>query len=1066
MADISPDDYKVELDLDGTWTDITAYVLQRDGISIREGSSSENTSQPDPATCSLTLDNRTGRFSPRNPSGAYYGTLTRNTPLRVSTLRGNTRLVQHSTSTLPSTSGDRVSAPDSAGLSVTGDIDLRIEASSLNWGPGDSRVIAAKWNTTSNQRSWDWEIDDGYMRLYTSANGSTTISHSATAPISLPLVGRKALRVTVDVNNGAAGHDVAFYESDSISGTWTQVGSTVTTSGTTSIFDSTASVFIGDTPNLDQTCLDWEVYKFEYRNGIGGSLVADPNFESDPSEGASSFSDGTNTWTVTNGNGGAVTARRYLFTGEVSEWPLKWDQSGSDVYVEVEAGGVLRRLQKGSVPLSSPIKRGNQYNSSAMRAYWPCEDGDNSTRIATGMLTNGFDMTVSGRPDYAADSGFRASNPLPAVQSSSWSGRVKAYTDTNEFQVRWLIYIPSSNNLTTGDVLIRVATDNGYWDVPWATTNGIWLEGHDDDGTLVDYTANMSVSKGTYYRMGIDVTQSGSNADVNLSILEPGSEVGVYASDTLNGLTVDRVKRIYVNPDQADMEGVIIGQITVEDTVASVFTLDDELSGYGGESVDESAVARINRLCMENDITFQSHGRFTDSSVMGYQPIDTLVNVIHDAANTDLGMLHESRDEIGLTYRSRQSMFNQTPQVTFDYDAGDLYSFQPVDDDQTTANDVTVTRTSGSSHRRSLASGAMSTQEPPDGVGLYNIEETVNTQDDTYLPDQAGWRLHLGTVDEARYPVISVELARSNFTEAEAADILNLRLGDLITVTNPPSWMPPDDVSLLIRGIQHDISGFVHRVTFNCAPGSAWTVGEYVGSNTADSRYDASSTVNTTINTTSTSLSVATADTVLWSHDDGDFDIRIGAERLTVTAVSGSTSPQTFTVTRSVNGVVQSHTAGDSVRLWTPSRYAITNLFTAAGAIDTDPNEPVYSEDFPEDTGWLDGTVNSNWTGSGNVYVQYRRFGRLVEVRCRGIRSGGTVTVAATGLVTNDTVGTINSAYAPSNEAVSLSSGPIGRVVSGQCNTSGQIQLTAVESAGGNIVNGDSVNICGTYLLG
>ena len=84
MATLSSDDVKVELELNGTWTDVTSYVLVRDGISVREGSSSETTKQPDLASCSLTLDNRDGRFSPRNPSGAYYGTLTRNTPLRVS----------------------------------------------------------------------------------------------------------------------------------------------------------------------------------------------------------------------------------------------------------------------------------------------------------------------------------------------------------------------------------------------------------------------------------------------------------------------------------------------------------------------------------------------------------------------------------------------------------------------------------------------------------------------------------------------------------------------------------------------------------------------------------------------------------------------------------------------------------------------------------------------------------------------------------------------------------------------------------------------------------------------
>jgi hypothetical protein len=44
---------------------------------------------------------------------------------------------------------------------------------------------------------------------------------------------------------------------------------------------------------------------------------------------------------------------------------------------------------------------------------------------------------------------------------------------------------------------------------------------------------------------------------------------------------------------------------------------------------------------------------------------------------------------------------------------------------------------------------------------------------------------------------------------------------------------------------------------------------------------------------------------------------------MTVTDISGSSSPQTFTVTRSVNGVVKSHAIGDPVRLFTPYRVAL-----------------------------------------------------------------------------------------------------------------------------------------------
>jgi hypothetical protein len=43
--------------------------------------------------------------------------------------------------------------------------------------------------------------------------------------------------------------------------------------------------------------------------------------------------------------------------------------------------------------------------------------------------------------------------------------------------------------------------------------------------------------------------------------------------------------------------------------------------------------------------------------------------------------------------------------------------------------------------------------------------------------------------------------------------------------------------------------------------------------------------------------------------------ITVGGEVMSLTAVTGTSSPQTGTVTRSVNGVVKAHDAGTLVRL-------------------------------------------------------------------------------------------------------------------------------------------------------
>jgi hypothetical protein len=52
-----------------------------------------------------------------------------------------------------------------------------------------------------------------------------------------------------------------------------------------------------------------------------------------------------------------------------------------------------------------------------------------------------------------------------------------------------------------------------------------------------------------------------------------------------------------------------------------------------------------------------------------------------------------------------------------------------------------------------------------------------------------------------------------------------------------------------------------------------------------------------------------------------NFDITVGGERMTVTNIAGGSSPQTFTVTRSVNGVSKTHLVNTPVRLFQPGVY-------------------------------------------------------------------------------------------------------------------------------------------------
>jgi hypothetical protein len=69
-----------------TWTDVTAYVLQRDGVQVSFGRPDEF-STVQPSTLAITLNNRDGRFTPGYTSGAYYPNVKIGKRIRVTATR-------------------------------------------------------------------------------------------------------------------------------------------------------------------------------------------------------------------------------------------------------------------------------------------------------------------------------------------------------------------------------------------------------------------------------------------------------------------------------------------------------------------------------------------------------------------------------------------------------------------------------------------------------------------------------------------------------------------------------------------------------------------------------------------------------------------------------------------------------------------------------------------------------------------------------------------------------------------------------------------------------------------
>jgi len=631
----------------------------------------------------------------------------------------------------------------------------------------------------------------------------------------------------------------------------------------------------------------------------------------------------------------------YRFWGEVPSWPTTTEISGTDVHTPIQASGVLRRLNQGSPTAYSAFYRSVSLGIgiSNCLAYWPCEDGANSTSLASipvFVSPATGPMVLSGQtlPQLASFSGFICSSPLPLLSGSTWTGAIPADTiggAANPANVlRFLLGVPSTGAYDTA-VVARLFTTGtvARLDVQYGVLNNgsLQLAGYDKSGTQLFATGYGFTSlDNTPIRVSMEMVQSGSTVVCSLVILAVGATGGTFMQHTVTGATLGAATGVVINPD-GHLNDTAVGHITYQDDYESLFNLSSALNAQLGDSPFD----RFALLCFEEPGVFAStdfDSVFSDTTVtMGYQLPDAFPALVQEVMDTDGGILLEARDQNQLLMRQRVSMYNQTPKLTLDLAQHQLSApLAPEDDDRFTRNLITVTRVNGSSYRTSLTSGALSTATPPSGVGTYESTISLSLGTDAQTIDQAGWRLMIGTTDRERYPQISLNLRHPTFTSNPTLTqaVLNVEVGDTIQLVNLPSWLPADPALLIVQGYSETLGIYEHDITFNCSPADPYQIAILEDPVLGHADTDGSLLAHTYPLGTETTIQVVTTGAAtgspLWTTNAGDFpfDIAVGGERMTVTNITGSSSPQTFTVTRSVNGVVKSQAVATDVRLWQP----------------------------------------------------------------------------------------------------------------------------------------------------
>ncbi|MEU7400014.1 carbohydrate binding domain-containing protein [Streptomyces sp. NPDC044948] len=847
---------RIELLLGGVWADITKDVYTRSPITHQRGIRNEGTSA-DPAAVPITINNKSGRYSNRNPLSPYYGLIGRNTRVRLS-LPSEEAYLQ-----LDGDLTSRASTPAHTSLDITGDLDVRWEGETDWHTGGNPRFLIGKWGDAYD-RSWSLRLQDGTLRF----SAFTTPIESALnvfASVALPALPRRAaLRLTMDADNGSGGATLRFYWAESITGPWTQIGdgTAFTTYGPVTLVSSTAPLEIAPAQTVDvdpdRYPLAGRIYKAEVRAGIDGTVVAGPDFTTQAA-GTAPFTDGAGrTWTLA--GAAAIRDQADRFIGEISEWPQRWVPSGADAWVPVQAAGVLRRLGRGTATLDSALRR--RIPAFGPMAYWPMEEGRDATKAYSPVP--GIDPLTFTEADWAADTSLPSSGPLPTVGSQAGAlshmiGMVRNYSWASlpAWSVNWMYRMPQVPSARQTFMLIYSSGTVRDWVIQMGPDNSR-IFGRDRDGNiLTDHTIATSTDIfGEWIMARFVVEQEGSNVRYAMVWSDINGSAGFYENTTPGVTGRPTGVASPLGGFSENIQGMALGHISVWD-VYDTAAYDNALNAWSGET----SGARMLRLADEESVPLALTGLPEDTEPVGYQQMSPVLDGVKDAAAADGGLLTEDQTQLRLLYRPRSTLYSQTPALVLDYARGEVAApLEPVDDDTAIRNDVTVQRDQGSAARAVLASGPLSVQDPPDGVGVYNDTVTLSLATDAQAAPKAAWELHLGTWDEPRYPAVTINLHRH---PSLIPAVLALREGDMIRLTRMPKWLAPDDVDLMVMGLKEQLLPRTWTITYDCVPAGPWRVG-VIGDAESGVVDTDGSVLADTVTADDTTLSVAVTDGPAW----------------------------------------------------------------------------------------------------------------------------------------------------------------------------------------------------------
>ncbi|MGD6761348.1 hypothetical protein ACOKM5_20655 [Streptomyces sp. BH097] len=783
-----------------TWTDITQYVdVKNQGVAITRGASDE-LSETQPGTATLTLDNSDGRFTPGNSGSPYYPFARRNAPIRISV------------AVIPQRTG---SAPYP--LAMLGDDfdDNRIDSTLWPNSYGGATEVGGRARVP---------VGPGLFAAYQTARQWTLANSRFTVKLAtLPAAGgSSSAAVSIMANSTTDGTRAGF--------TYNPVAGTLRLVSEVGYFDAGAT-------SLTFSAIDhmWlrlreaagTLYWETSRDGFSWTTrrtLATPAWVTAQQvlvEMIGNRTGGVGDFVEFDLVGATVRPR---FHGTVNEFPIGWEGLYSSV--QISCTDMFKRLNK-MPSLRSMV--GEEILVGKPLLYYPLTEDSASTSAGdlSGSGLAALPITQAG----AAGSGTLA---LGSAEGPAETGeQVAALTPVSATAGKYLTadlgpQFPSlMGNYLATEVWIQTSTANrailgfhrpdlSYQLVMSLNSSGALQFEMISDGFTTTLTPSgpSNLADGAWHHIAYDEYSHTLRID------------GVVTDSSVFAVSVRDMRMLHVGGYRgARLWNGNIGHVAcfTADSVSfgpsQATRYDAGTTGHVGEAAD-TRMLRLSYYAGLLDITVagSTHDPMASQGPAG----STVMARMREVESTESGRLFADRDWYGLTYQSRDVRYNPSPAAeTFTIDYADLEpGISLADDDQKMVNMVTATRPNGATQRVTASSSILAFGEYPQDLNM------LKTSDNSVL-DAAYWLVsrYANPMPELR------EVPIEAYTLSYYVDILDAEIGSYFSVYNLPAQAPSPSMRVTVEGYNEVIKHNSHVITFHTsasATDSVWVLDDPV----------------------------------------------------------------------------------------------------------------------------------------------------------------------------------------------------------------------------------------------